>query len=149
MLSKRPLFPRTLAFLAAAMLCFSANAVDVTQTLIVTESEKPVLTVKTDYFGMNAEDMKTLEATGNKMLKRVKSGGKFTDKNGAYKVVMKQAASQDGQPIAGLSFEDILFSELSLREVNRVMRASERFFADMITVSEKNVAAGKKKAWGK
>lgn len=130
------------SIIAAAVLsiaAFSANAIDISHTLNVTNGSTQVLNLTATYSGLNNADVAELDARGNKFVKLVQSYRK-TNK-GNYTVTFNDSVNGVVSP------DEIAITNLTHREVNSILRANQRYANDVITASEVKELKGKK-PWG-
>lgn len=132
---------------AFAAACGSAFAVDVNQSLVVTHAGTTILESKLSFHGMTQAQADALNAKGDKFLDNVRNQGKMSKKGGDFSITLdSNTVKDDGTVVKGAM---VVFDNLTLPDMNKVMRANQAYIGDVISGSEIEAVKGKKQPWGK
>lgn len=121
----------------------SASAIDVKHKLSVSEANSPVVEMTATYTGMTKAEYAQLVAAETKLFSATEQVGK--GKSGNYSVVFSGTIIGDDGKENVLA--PVILDKLTLQDVNKVMRANQKYMGDLINGSETNAAKGKK-PWG-
>lgn len=141
--------------LAASLLVISslANALDLTHGIKIAESEKPVLEMGVTYFGLTKAEHAQMLVTENKFLnateqiaeQAAKMSAKDKNRVGNYSIVLTGQMTDDSGNAT--LFPPIFYDKLTLKDVNKIIRANNNYASTLTSASEMNAAKGKK-PWG-
>lgn len=130
-----------------------ASAIDLNHGIKVMHANKPVLDMGVTYFGLTKAEHAQMLVTENKFLNSVEQTAKTAaaqtarDKNrvAEYSIVLTgQMIDDSGTPTL---FPPIFYEGLTLKDVNKMMRANQSYTNTLVGNSEMNAAKGKK-PWG-
>lgn len=131
----------------------SAMAIDLKHGVVVSESEVPLLEMGVEYKGMTKAEYAQLVAVEAKFITTVErvatNSAKAIAKNsknaGTYTMVLTGVVTEDDGKVNELA--PMVLNQLTLKDVNSIMRANQTYMSSLIGKSEMNAVKGKK-PWG-
>jgi hypothetical protein len=140
--------------LAALALTVSgyAAAIDLKHGLSVTEAGVPMLEMGVTYTGLTKPEYAQLLTVENKFINAVEqvaanAARASKDKNrvAEYVVTLTGVVTMDDGKVTELA--PVVIDKLTLKDINKIMRANQTYMSTLVNNSEMNAAKGKK-AWG-
>lgn len=129
------------------------NAADLKHGIVVTESNNPMLEMGVTYFGLTKAEHAQMLVTENKFLnvteqiavQAAKLSDKDKNRTAVYAVTLTGQMTDDSGNTT--VFPLIFYDKLTLKDINKIMRANNNYASELTSKSEMQAAKGKK-AWG-